>query len=95
MSSSLSSITSSNVSTSYELRGKDFHILSQLETEVNKIFQIKIQQRTFKFTKEEIFLLSSKCYSHILKSSLPFTIPLPSDQKYQTVSFESLVQALE
>jgi hypothetical protein len=93
--SSLLNSTSSIAQTSFELHGADFHILSYLETEFNKTFQIKIQQRIFRFTKEEIYLLSPKCYSKILKSSLPFTIPIPSDQKYETVNYQSLIHALE
>jgi hypothetical protein len=58
MSLSLSSTKSSNVETSFELKGKNFHILSQLETYSNKTFQFNIQDRNFKFTKEEAYLLS-------------------------------------
>jgi hypothetical protein len=95
MSLSLNSLTSSNVDTSFKLHGKDFHILSQLESDSNKTFPIRIQEKIFKFTKEEIYLLSPKCYSDILESSLPFFIPLPSNNKYKNVPEDDLIKVFE
>jgi hypothetical protein len=95
MSSSLSSSQTSNIRNSFELYGEDFHLLSQLETDSNKTFQIQFKGKVFKFTKEEIYLLSPKCYSDILYSFLPFKIQLPNKKKYQTVSSVDIIQALK
>jgi cell division protein FtsB len=95
MSSSLNSSSSSNIPTSFELHGADFHGLGQLEIEINKTFLIKIQNKIFKFTKEEIYLLSPKLYSELLESSLPFIIQLPKKKKYQILNYKDLIHAFE
>jgi hypothetical protein len=64
----------------FYLKGKDFHALSQLETEDDKIFPFEIAHKIFKLTKEETFLLSPKAYLFIFQSSSPFIISASSDQ---------------
>jgi hypothetical protein len=85
----------SNLVSSFHLHGQDFHKLSKFETQGNKIFQFKVQNKTFNFTKEEAYLISHKGYSFILKNSIPFTIPLPTDTKYKNIRSEDIIQALE
>jgi hypothetical protein len=97
--------STSNVLPSYGLHGKDFHKLSQLRTNLNQIFQIKIQEKIFNLTKEEAFLISPKCYVYILKHLSPFVIPLPPNKNINsgdlilafeqlTLLFSSLTQVL-
>jgi hypothetical protein len=95
MSSSLSSTTPLNLRNSFELHGKDFHKLSQLENDFNRTFPIKLQEKIFKFTKEETYLLSPRCYSDILELSLPFIIPFPTYKKNNSINYESLIQIFE
>jgi hypothetical protein len=58
MSSTSSSALPSSFSTSFNLRGSDFHRLSQLENNSNKTFKIKFDNKNFKLTREETYLLS-------------------------------------
>jgi hypothetical protein len=80
----------SGIPSNLYLKGEHFHLLSQFETKENKKFIIKVSQRSFYLTKEEIVLLSPKVYYSIYQSGSPFLIPFSSSE--HKIPNESLIK---
>jgi hypothetical protein len=77
------------------LEGQHFHGLSQLQNTNDQIFQIQDVNQIFKFSKEQLCLLSPKLFEFIESHSDTFLISLPLNKVYQNISSKLLIKAFE
>jgi hypothetical protein len=86
---------SSTISNEFYLEGSHFHRLDQLRTTETKLFTIKVHQKSFHLTKEQVYLISIKHYSSFQKNRFPIEIPIPSNADYPNISANDLQIAFE
>jgi hypothetical protein len=79
----------------YYLEGVHFHHLKQFETTFTKKFKLIIHNKEFNLTKEQVYLISPRLYSFLLKTYLPYEIPIPLDDNETKISSDELINAFE